>query len=233
MLINGIYHIGCIGNYKSVVEEQLSLFHKKDMSGNSLYQRIDKLIIFLTNLSEKEFLQQFDPKHKFEFHSVPLSERENYTINHFRSYLSENVDILFYFHTKGVSRKENVFQERRKILNYYILEQYKLCIELLEKYDAVGCSLYRFPQLHFSGNFWWCRKSFLDTLPKKINKNYLTPEMFIGYSHKKNPLYCSLSQRTNHDPLFLHKKRTTDIIKKNLQEKPFQNYWNQNLIKYT
>ena len=115
MLINGIYHIGCIGNYRTVIEEQLSLFHKNDLMGGNLYHRIDKLIIFLTDLSEKDFIKKFDPEDKFEFYLVPLVERENYTINHFRSYLSENVDIIFYFHTKGVSRKEFVFQECRKI----------------------------------------------------------------------------------------------------------------------
>lgn len=233
MLINGIYHIGCIGKYRSVIEEQLSLFHKKDIVGDCLYHKIKKLIIFLTDISEKDYIKKFDPEDKFEFYIVPLVERENYTINHFRSYLSENVDIIFYFHTKGVSRKEFVFQERRKILNYYILEHFKLCIELLENYDVVGCSLYQFPQLHFSGNFWWTHKSYLDSLPKSINKNYLSPEMFIGYSSKKNSLYCSLSQRTNNDSLSIHKRRTKEIIKKNIQKKPFQNHWNKNLIKYT
>ena len=57
--------------------------------------------------------------------------------------------------------------------------------------------------------------------------------MFIGYSSKKNPLYCSLSQRTNNDSLSIHKRRTKEIIKKNIFKKPFQNHWNKHLIKYT
>lgn len=234
MSINGIYHIGCIGHYKSVIKEQLLLLHKKDIyNNNSLYNILEKLIIFLTDISIKDYIHQFDPDNKFFYYSVPVSERENYTINNFRQYLSENVQYIFYFHTKGVSHKEGVYQERRKILNYYILEHYRLCLELLEKNDVVGCSLYQYPQLHFSGNFWWTTKSYLDTLPLKINNNYLTPEMFIGYTTKKNPLYISLSQKTNHDSLFIHKKRTKEIIKKNITKKIFQNYWNKNLIKYT
>lgn len=233
MIINGIYHIGCIGNYKSVIKEQLLLLHKKDYNGNSLYNIIKKLIIFLTDISTKDFIKEFDPDNKFFYYATSLYERENYTINNFRQYLSENVQYIFYFHTKGVSHKEGVYQERRKILNYYILEHYKLCLEFLEKYDVVGCSLYQYPQLHFSGNFWWTKKSYLDTLPLQINQNYLTPEMFIGYTSKKNPLYVSLSQRTNHDSLFFHKKRTREIIKKNISSYPFQNHWNKNLIKYT
>ena len=46
-------------------------------------------------------------------------------------------------------------------------------------------------QLHFSGNFWWTTTLHPKSSPKQINENYLTPEMFIGYTSEKNPKYCS------------------------------------------
>ena len=228
MSILGVYHIGCIGKYKSIIKEQLSLLHKK-----LLYEKIKHLVIFLSKKEVEEEIKTYDPKFKFIFHYYPIEERENYTINHFRTYLTDDIKKVFYFHTKGVSRDNPIFHRRRKILNYYILEHYDLCIELLEEYNVVGCSLYRFPQIHFSGNFWWTTTSYLDTLPKKINNNYLTPEMFIGYTNRKHPKYCSLSQRTNMDSLEIHKKRSYDIIKKDIKETPLLNYRNRSLIKFT
>ena len=228
MSIVGIYHIGCIGNYKFILKEQLSLLHK-----NLLYKKIKSLILFLSKKEFEQEIKKYDPNNKFIFHYYPIEERENYTINHFRDYLTDDIQKVFYFHTKGVSRDNPIFHKRRKILNYYILEHYDLCIELLDKYDVIGCSLYRFPQLHFSGNFWWTTTSYLKTLPKKINNNYLTPEMFIGYTNLKHPKYGSLSQRTNMDSLEVHQKRTYDIIKRNIKETPLLNYRNRSLIKFT
>lgn len=228
MSILGIYHIGCIGNYKEVIKEQLTLLHKK-----SLYKTLKNLVIFLSKNEFQEEIKHFDPEKKFIFHYYPIKERENYTINHFRKYITKDIRKVFYFHTKGVSRQESIFHTRRKILNYYILEHYDLCLELLEKYDAIGCSLYQYPQIHFSGNFWWTKTSYLESLPEKINQNYLTPEMFIGYSSLKNPKFGSLSQRTNMDTINIHRKRTKEEIKKEIVEIPLQNFWNHKLIKFT
>lgn len=228
MTILGIYHIGCIGNYKSIIKEQLSLLHK-----NLLYKKIKHLILFLSKKEIEEEIKTYDPEDKFIFHYYPMEEKENYTINHFRKYITKDIKKVFYFHTKGVSRTDPIFHIRRKILNYYILENYELCIELLDKYDAIGCSLYKFPQLHFSGNFWWTTVSYLKTLPEKINNNYLTPEMFIGYTTLDNPKYCSLSQRTNIDPLEIHKRRTVEKMKNEIIITPFFNYRNKHLIKFT
>lgn len=228
MSILGIYHIGCIGEYKSIIEEQLSLLHK-----GKLYDEIKNLIIFLSKKEVEEDIKKFDRKNKFIFHYYPREERENYTINNFRQYVTKDVEKIFYFHTKGVSRENNIFHIRRKILNFYLLENYDICIELLDKYDVVGCSLYKFPKIHFSGNFWWTKKSYLETLPQKINNNYLSPEMFIGYTIKKNPKYISLSQQTNMYTLEIHKKRTKEMIRKNLRDTPLLNYKDQYLIKFT
>ena len=228
MSILGIYHIGCIGNYKLMIKEQLSLLHKQ-----SLYKIIKHLVIFLSKEEEEKEIKTYDPDNKFIFHFFPIEEKENYTINHFRNYLTDDIEKVFYFHTKGVSRKNPIFHQRRKILNYYILENYDLCIELLQKYDVIGCSLYKYPQLHFSGNFWWTTTLYLKSLPKQINENYLTPEMFIGYTSEKNPKYCSLSQRTNIDPLEIHRRRTREEIKREIIERPLFNYKNIDLIKFT
>lgn len=228
MSIVGVYHIGCCGDYRPIITEQLQL-----LLDCHLYTVMNRLVIFISNPEEVSFMKRFDPNSKFDIHIFPLEQRENYTINNFRNHLPKDTKYIFYFHTKGSSRSETVYSERRKILNFYILEKYKVCLQLLKRFHVVGCSLYQYPQLHFSGNFWWTTKEYLDTLSPKINNGYLTPEMFIGYTTLSRPLYCSLSQQTNNLPLEKHNRRSSYEIIKQIKTIPFQNYWNKNLIIHT
>jgi len=88
----------------------------------------------------------------------------------------------------------NIFSSRRKILNFYTLEKYDINIKLLEHYDAIGCSMCLYPKKHFSGNFWWSKSSYINSL-KNINDKYLSPEMYI--LSNENCKYISLASDTN------------------------------------
>ena len=85
-----------------------------------------------------------------------------------------------------------------------------MSIKLLEKYDAVGCSLTKLPTLHFSGNFWWSKSEHLNKLPMTIGNGYLDPEMYIC-SHP-NSKYISLSQTTNEGSIMDEMKRSDNEI---------------------
>lgn len=107
---------------------------------------------------------------------------EKYAINNYKQYITEKDYYLYYFHTKGVSRindpHSHFFSRTRQALNYFTLLQYKINIQMLNYYDAVGCNLRLYPKKHFSGNFWWSKSSYLQTL-ENVNDNYLSPEMYI------------------------------------------------------
>ena len=51
-------------------------------------------------------------------------------------------------------------------------------LNLLNYYDCVGINLRFYPNIHFSGNFWWSKSEHIKQL-KQIDNNYLSPEMFI------------------------------------------------------
>jgi hypothetical protein len=126
---------------------------------------------------------------------------EKFCIQNYINYIDNTLEdyYVYYFHTKGVSRPpfndDCIFVKIRKNLNYFTLKKYKISIKLLEKYDAVGCSLFRYPKPHFSGNFWWSKKSHIIKLNNKIGDGYLAPEMYIcSYPDGK---YVSLNNNTN------------------------------------
>lgn len=220
--IYGIYFICCINNYLEVVEEQLSILNE------GLLQNTKQLIIFITNYTHTSIeLDNIISKYNIDnakFILVTSSENvyEKFAINNYKKYIVDDDYYLYYFHTKGLKNKEdplmNVFSSRRKILNYYTLKMYNINIQLLENYDAVGCSLHLYPKKHFSGNFWWSKSSYVNVL-QNINDKYLSPEMYILSNDACK--YISLSNNTNnilyedfifHDHSTIEKNITTDFI---------------------
>jgi len=80
------------------------------------------------------------------------------------------------------------------------------------------CSLHLYPKKHFSGNFWWSKSSYLQTL-ENINDKYLSPEMYILSNN--NCKYISLANDTNNilineykfpDEITIEKNKTTEFI---------------------
>ena len=178
--IYGVYFICCVHNYLEIVKEQL------DMLNEGLLQKSKNIIIFISNykndITLDLLLEKYNLNHKFILIKNSENTYEKAAINNYKKYILDNDYYIFYFHTKGLKSPDhpliNIFSSRRKILNYYTLKKYNVNITLLEDYDAVGCSLSMYPKLHFSGNFWWSKSSYVNTL-HNINDNYLSPEMYI------------------------------------------------------
>jgi hypothetical protein len=219
--IYGIYFICCINNYLKVVEEQLNILKK------GLLFNTKKLIIFITKYTDIDIeLDNIINKYNIDNKIILVKSSENlfekFAINNYKKYILDDDYYLYYFHTKGLKKEDdpliNIFSSRRKILNYYTLQKYKVNIELLKTYDAVGCSLSLYPKMHFSGNFWWSKSSYLKLL-SNINDKYLSPEMYILSNDSCK--YISLDNNTNNilyenyvfcDHNTILKNITTDII---------------------
>jgi len=195
--IYGVYFICCINNYLEVVEEQMSVLEK------GLLHATKSLIIFITNYNPKDeplhnLLSRFDKKQNFVLVTTPENLYEKFAVNNYKRYIPDVDYLVYYFHTKGIKPPNDpllhIFRSRRQLLNYYTLEKYLINIQLLEDYDAVGCSLHLYPKKHFSGNFWWSKSSYVNTLCD-INDKYLSPEMYILSNDACK--YISLANNTN------------------------------------
>lgn len=217
--IYGLYFICCIGDYKTIVAEQLASVRK-----NGLFHRTHTIFCFICQY-EQDILDVLQPyMSKLKIISTTENLYEKYALSNFRKHIpSPSPYYLYYFHTKGVSRKQDVFHERRRNLDYFILEQYDVCLFWLnQKYDAVGTTLSQFPSLHFSGNFWWAKSSHLDRLSKQaIGDSYLAPEMYICSNPKGK--YISVCQETNHSKREELSKKTREQILRESTSAPIRN----------
>lgn len=215
--IYGVYYIGCLGHYLSIVEEQM-----KCLVDSGLYAQTTKILVFICSFNDNDtsllrIIEEYDTEKKCVLITSAENIYEKFAINNYQGYITDDFYYVYYFHTKAVSRGPGtLFDRRRKILNYYTLVLHKLNLELLETYDAVGCSLTTRPSLHFSGNFWWAKSEHVRTLPPSGNE-YLDPEMYICKTHGK---YISLSQATNDGQVESHIVRTEEVVRHGLTSNP-------------
>jgi len=218
----GVYLCCLMGSYMDIIKEQLALVHQ-----SGLYDQTETLLMYITLYKDNmdtfdNMVDSFDPLKKIRRITTSTNEYEKFAINSFRKDIQAEEYDVYYFHTKGVSRpKGSIFERRRHILNYYTLSLPLLNRELLQTYDAVGCSLTERPSIHFSGNFWWARSSYLTKL-EDAKSDYLSAEMFIGSGGGK---LVSLSQTTNDGEVEMEKNRSIDIIRSELKETAITEDW--------
>ena len=64
-------------------------------------------------------------------------------------------------------------------MEYFIIQNFKGCLKVLEEYDACGVNLVSSPSNHFSGNFWWSKSSNVKNIGKYKEYSYNSPEFYI------------------------------------------------------
>jgi hypothetical protein len=101
---------------------------------------------------------------------------------------NKNSNIL-YLHTKGVGKQINLcIEDWVNYEIYFLIEKHQLCLDMIKNYNTVGVDLRKEPTLHYSGNFWWSKSSYISTLPDPFD--------FSNINKYPNPLN---SQRHNQE----------------------------------
>jgi hypothetical protein len=226
--IFGIYFVCCIGNYLDIITEQLEM-----IVSSGLYYKTHKILCYISLYrNDDTSLNKLMLKYS-KLHLIVKEKNiyERFAINNYKKnitdFILDNEEYyLYYFHTKGVTReKDSIFTRQRQILNYYIFKNYKIAVKLLENYDCVGCSLLMYPKIHFSGNFWWSKSVYLNTLNDNISKNYLAPEMYV--CSNTNGKFISLSQNTNDGDIDYHTNLSTEQIMNQITSNIDINYYDK------
>lgn len=111
------------------------------------------------------------------------------------SKIHENYNVL-YMHTKGVSYKQDhyFYQGILSWINfmmYCLVDHSDKCVDLLSDYDTIGTNVREHDTnpLHYSGNFWWARTSYLRKLPITIFKDKYDCEFQVL---SKNPRFFNV-----------------------------------------
>ncbi len=189
------FHICTIENWEQVVTK---LFTRLQTTGLLNICKELRVVVLGSQLERaKQILNH--PKTKIIVHSTDVSLYERPALNHIRR-SAENEDFkVFYFHSKGISKKNTKYKSYISdwvdMMCYFLIDRHQECIKLLSTAGAVGVNYGRAGNIllekkatnrtfenshHFSGNFWWSCSRYIRTLPTTIGPKYLDPEMWIG-----------------------------------------------------
>ncbi len=189
------YHIGQVGIWTPIYQSQL---HRLYASG--LIKEADH-IHFGVNGDQELFNV---PENKFIRRNTNWKE-ETETLISLKNFAQENPDYkILYLHTKGASKGTVESQSWRMMMEYFVIDRWKECVEYLNTYDCVGQTWLILGDTiwengiitpntdnvgHYPGNFWWANASYINRLDDKyLESNYrLDREFWIGSGVNYNP----------------------------------------------
>jgi hypothetical protein len=165
MKIKGYWHIFMVNHWLTIITDQLRI-----MLTSGLYDACEEINIGCIGRPEEKvdlerFITDLYPKLKIRYYSTNPLEYEFPTL---RLIENDNSDYVgFYFHTKGVTKPfDNNIQVWRNWLNEAILNRWQEHYERVSNgYDASSVNFLPSPD-HFSGNFWWFDRRYINQLPK-------------------------------------------------------------------
>lgn len=188
------YHIWLNKEWRSIFNEQ-----KEALVKSGLYNDIDQMAICA--IGEKEtFLELENLLLDKMILRLMLEESKvheffilNYLYKDCKDWLKNN-DYILYFHSKGVSYDKNYkhfenLQDWRRYMEYFLIYNYKKCIECLKNHDVCGVNWWddgKYPP-HFSGNFWWTKTDYIKKLSKPVPGSWgrRNAEFWIGTGQPK------------------------------------------------
>ena len=167
MKVFGFYHVGAIGRWKSIFDEQI---HK--IKNSNLFNITEKIYV---GVSGDAGDLNLDAKFAQIGRDENLLNGECITLRHLYEFCQTVEPChVWYIHTKGASHVNDdaiakSTESWRKYLEYFIIDQHEACLDLLKKYDVVGTE---WRQCVFAGNFWWACSEHIKKLPNPLqNEN--------------------------------------------------------------
>jgi len=183
-------HVCCINNWKTIFTE---LMFKIKESG--LYEKVDEIRCFLlgeftiefwTALGDYESSVFNDPKIHIVKTSNNLALYEKFTLDVLHEDAQKEEFYALYIHSKGVSNqyvtdlvKAANVKDWVNYMCYFLMYKHEKCLDLLNTADTVGVSLRNIHKLHYSGNYWWSKASYIRTLKKCTLECYNSPEFWL------------------------------------------------------
>jgi hypothetical protein len=172
-----VYHVFCYDNWKQTSKSQLDRLVK-----SGLYDSVDEfhMTVNLNGQLEEDVRAHFSEYEKIKIECFELNAYEYPGIKKVKDICDVNDDAkVLYFHAKGVSNKYrrhdkqdeisevkiNGINSWREVLEYYLIDNWKDCIEKLNEYDNVGVTC---DNGWFWGNFWWSTSKHIKSRPQPL-----------------------------------------------------------------
>tara|TARA_R110000868_G_scaffold227546_2_gene480532 strand:+ start:4466 stop:5092 length:627 start_codon:yes stop_codon:yes gene_type:complete len=181
MKIAIFYHIAQMGMSAFIYQQQLHRLYTSGLIDSADY------IHFGVN----GYQELFNVPDKAIIKQNSNWEEETDTLISLKEFCDENSDYkVLYFHTKGVSRPTIAVSAWRLMMEYFVIDRWKDCIDKLSSYNAVSCCLSGdVPPYSFVGNFWWADSSYIQTLGYYYlsTKDRTDRERWISTGYNFNP----------------------------------------------
>jgi hypothetical protein len=163
------YNIYLSGHYMDIVHEQVST-----IKGNGLIDRLDRVYYATIGQNGSSYAIE-EPKFVHVAHHGDEGE-EIQTLSLLYQFCHANPNSkVLYFHDKGSLHNTTYNENFRHMLNCYVLNSN--CLATLDTHDVCGWRISPVPFIHYSGNFWWARCSYVNTLVDpllpKVNETYI------------------------------------------------------------
>ena len=164
-MIKGFWHIYLVNHWYSIAMDQMRV-----LITSGLYDHTESITIgCIGSVKQKEYLERlfvnvYD-KLKIGYHSEQPTDYEFPTIR-----LIEQTPgnyIGYYFHTKGVTLPDDTIRNHwRAWLNEGVLNRWQQHKNNVSgAYNVSSVNFVKAPD-HFSGNFWWFKRKYIDRLQK-------------------------------------------------------------------
>jgi hypothetical protein len=132
-------------------------------------------------------------------------KEETETMIALKDFAYKNPDYkILYFHMKGTSKGTLISNAWRLMMEHFVIDKWKECIEYLNNYDCVGANLNLVGETlwndgtvtkpvegtyNFIGNFWWATSKHIKSLDHNfLYSNYrIDRELWIGSNPNSNP----------------------------------------------
>ena len=171
--------------------------------GTGLYENTHIIRIGIVNDEGKIVDNDILNDDKFEIHYFGKSSKyERPTLLHMRTKTRDDPEytMYYYLHTKGIkhfgTKNEQCIVDWINLMLYWNIEKWRIAVAILNTHDTYGCNDVGH---HYSGNFWWAKKSHIMSLPNYIGDNYTDPETWIQIvSDNKFCIYNSGYQGNGH-----------------------------------
>ena len=159
MRILGFWHIATIGQWRMILESQLA-----KIMASGLYEASHNIFVNIAGTSEAAPLPDAFDNRKFAVSRSRLEQWEYPTLRVLQERARQEEACCWYIHLKGVSHsiegEQSCVRGWREYMEYFVIENWRLCMEQLVDHDAVGVQWKTGPRPHFSGNFWWANASY-------------------------------------------------------------------------
>lgn len=133
-----------------------------------------------------------------DIHLIKLSDNlDNFelpTLDFLQKFCADHPEYnILYMHTKGVGKALNpCIEDQIEYMLHFLVKGWKRCVDTLKKHDVCGVDLRGKPTLHYSGNFWWSKSSYIISLPPPIEFSDLSvyPNLLNSQRHNQEFWVC-------------------------------------------